>query len=54
MASSSHLKAGEEGKIIAKINTKDRTGAIYKKIQVSSNDPKRTLVTLVLKAIIKQ
>jgi hypothetical protein len=54
MASSSRLKAGEEGKIITKINTKGKTGTIHKNVQVYSNDPKRFHVTLVLKAIIQQ
>jgi hypothetical protein len=54
MASSSRLKAGEDGKIIAKINIKGKRGTIHKNVQVFSNDPKRAQVSLVLKAIIQQ
>jgi len=53
MASSSRLKPGEKGKITAKINIKDRAGSISKSVQVFSNDPKRHIVSLFLKAIIK-
>lgn len=53
MASSSRLKAGEKGKIIVKIDIKGRVGSISKSVQVFSNDPKRPVVTLVLKAIIR-
>ncbi len=53
MASSSHLKPGEKGKIIVKINIKSRAGFISKKVQVFSNDPKRSIVTLFLNATIK-
>jgi ACT domain-containing protein len=54
MASSSHLKPGEKGKITAKINIKDRSGTISKNIQVFSNDPKRSVVTLSIHAIIQR
>jgi hypothetical protein len=53
MASSSHIKPGEKGKITVKINTKGRTGVISKGIKVFSNDPKRHVVTLFLRAIIQ-
>jgi len=53
MASSSHIKPGETGKITAKIDTKGRTGPLSKGVQVFSNDPKRPLVTLYLKAFIQ-
>jgi hypothetical protein len=54
VASSSHLKPGEKGQIIAKVDIKGRTGSLYKSIQVFSNDPKRHVVTLSLKARIKK
>jgi hypothetical protein len=53
MASSSQLKPGEKGKLIAKINIKGRVGSVSKGVQVFSNDPKRSLVTLFLNATIK-
>jgi len=53
MASSSHLKAGEKGQISTKVETKGRTGSLYKSVQVFSNDPKKPTVTLFLNALIK-
>jgi hypothetical protein len=53
MASSSQLKPGEKGKIIVKINIKGRVGSVSKGVQIFSNDPKRSLVTLFLNATIK-
>lgn len=53
MASSDHLRPEEKGKIVAKIDTKGRMGALSKKVQVFSNDPKRHVVVLSLKAMIK-
>ena len=54
MASSSHLNPGDKGKITAKIDIKERTGIVSKSIQVFSNDPKRRVITLSLKAVIKK
>jgi len=54
MASSSRLKPGEKGKITAKVDIKGRRGIISKSVQVFSNDPKRPVVTLFLKAMIKE
>jgi hypothetical protein len=54
MASSSRLKPGEKGNIIAKIDIKGRAGSISKSVQVFSNDPKRPIITLSLKATIRQ
>jgi hypothetical protein len=51
--SSSHIKPGEKGKITTKINTKGRTGPISKGVQVFSNDPKRHIVKLFLRATIQ-
>jgi Protein of unknown function (DUF1573) len=53
VASSSHLKPGEKGKIDAKINISGRTGYISKSIRVFSNDPKKPEVSLTLKALIQ-
>jgi hypothetical protein len=53
MASSDHVNPGDTGKITAKIDTKGRRGLVSKGIQVFSNDPKRPVVTLYLKAVIK-
>ena len=52
MASSSHISPGESGKISAKIDTRGRVGIVSKAIRVSSNDPKRPVVTLHLRAIV--
>jgi len=54
MASSSHLKPGEKGKITAKIDMKGRKGALYKTVQVFTNDPNRPSVVLSLRAIIQE
>ncbi len=53
MASSSHLKPGEEGKIVAKVDIKGKLGFISKNVKVFTNDPQKPAVTLVLKALIK-
>lgn len=54
VASSSRLKPGEEGKIIATIDIKGRTGYISKAVRVFTNDPQKPSVNLVLKALIKK
>jgi len=53
MASSSHIKPGEDGRITASIDTKGRKGPISKVVRVYSNDPKESVVTLSLKAVIQ-
>jgi hypothetical protein len=53
MASSDHLNPGEKGKITAKVGIKSRSGRLSKSIKVFSNDPKRPVVTLFLKVIIR-
>ena len=53
MASSSQIKPGETGSITASINTKGRKGPLSKIVRVYSNDPKRSVVTLSLNAIIQ-
>jgi hypothetical protein len=53
MASSSHIKPGEAGKITARINSKGRKGPLAKIVRVYSNDPERSVVTLSLKAVIQ-
>jgi len=54
VASSSHLKPGEKGKIITKVDIRGRVGPLFKSVKVFSNDPKRHVVTLSLKAMIKE
>jgi len=54
MASSDHLNPGEKGKVTAKVDIKGRAGYLSKSIQIFSNDPKRPVVTLSLKANIRQ
>lgn len=53
MASSSRLKPGEKGKIHTKVETAGRKGFISKGITVHSNDPKRPVINLTLKANIQ-
>jgi uncharacterized lipoprotein YbaY len=53
MASSSRLKPGEEGKIVAKIDIKGKIGFISKTVKVLTNDPQKPEVNLVLKSFIK-
>jgi len=52
MASSSHLKQGEKGKITAKISTIGKKGLTIETIEVVSNDPKRPKEVLTLQATI--
>lgn len=53
MASSSQIKPGETGSITTSINTKGRKGHLSKIVRVYSNDPKRSVVTLSLKAVLQ-
>ncbi|PIQ93240.1 MAG: hypothetical protein COY75_07960 [Nitrospirae bacterium CG_4_10_14_0_8_um_filter_41_23] len=53
MASSSRLKPGEKGNIIAKIGIKGRAGSISKSVQIFSNDPEKKVLTLILRATIQ-
>jgi hypothetical protein len=53
VASSSRLKPGEKGEIIARIDIKDRAGSISKSVQVLSNDPKKKVLTLILRVTIQ-
>jgi hypothetical protein len=52
MASSSHLKQGEKGKITAKISTVGKKGLTVETIEVVSNDPKSPKEILTLQATI--
>jgi hypothetical protein len=54
MAGSSHLKQGETSEITARSSTTDKKGDIQETIEVKSNDPKRPVVTLTMKATVKQ
>lgn len=53
MASSSRLKPGEEGKIVATIDLKGKMGFVTKTVKVFTNDTKRPVTNLVLKVLIK-
>jgi hypothetical protein len=53
VASSSRLKPGEKGTISVKVNIKGRAGHLSKSVQVFSNDPKRKIVTLMVRATIE-
>ena len=53
MASSSRLKPGEEGKIVATIDIKGKIGFLTKTVKVFTNDPQKPAVNLLLKALIK-
>jgi hypothetical protein len=53
VASSSRLKPGEKGKISVKVNIQGRAGHLSKSVQVFSNDPKKKIVTLIVKANIE-
>jgi hypothetical protein len=50
MASSSHLKPGEQGTITARMSTTGKKGPATETLEVVSNDPKRPKVTLTLRA----
>jgi hypothetical protein len=52
VASSSHLRAGEKGKILGRVSTVSKKGLITETIEVVSNDPKRPTVSLTLQATI--
>ncbi len=52
MASSSRLKPGEKGAIIARVATVNKTGLVVETIEVSTNDPKRRKVILTVQAVI--
>lgn len=53
MASSSHLKPGEKGRLTATVDTRNRMGLTVKTVEVFTNDPDRPKVVLTLKADIK-
>jgi len=52
MASSSHLKPGEQGTITARMSTTGKKGPTTETVGVVSNDPKRPKVILTLRATI--
>jgi multisubunit Na+/H+ antiporter MnhE subunit len=54
MASLSHLKPGEKGRITATVDTANRKGLLIKSIDVMSNDTKRPKITLTLKAEVRE
>jgi hypothetical protein len=50
MAGPSHLKPGGKSSITARITPQFKNGIIVEKVEVSSNDPKRSKITLTLQA----
>jgi len=52
-AGSSRLKPGEKGKINTKFETAGRKGIVSKGITIHSNDPKRPVINLTIKADIR-
>ncbi len=50
MASSSHLKPGEKGKLTARVDTRGKRGLLVKSVEVFSNDPARPRILLTLRA----
>jgi hypothetical protein len=53
VASSSHLKPGERGKIHVSVDNRGKSGYISKTIQVYANDPKNPVTKLALQMYIK-
>jgi hypothetical protein len=53
VASSSHLKPGERGSIIAKVDTHGRQGIVVKTVEVVTNDPLHRRVVLTLKVDVR-
>ena len=54
MVSSNHLKPGEKGRIMVKVDTAGRKGVLTKTVEVTSNDPKKMKSVLMLKANVKE
>jgi hypothetical protein len=52
MASSSHVKPADKGAITVKVNTASRKGLIVENVEVMSNDPLRTQITLTIRAYV--
>ena len=53
MASSSRLMPGEKGKIRLSVDIRGKLGAIYKTVQVNTNDPKAPKTTIAVRMTIK-
>ncbi len=52
MASSSHVKPSDKGAIMVKVNTAGRKGLIVENVEVMSNDPLRTQITLTIRVYV--
>jgi hypothetical protein len=52
MAGPSHLKQGEKGSILAKVSTTGIKGYVIETVEVWSNDPVRSRITLTVKAYV--
>jgi Protein of unknown function (DUF1573) len=54
MASSSHLKPGEKGKISVTVNLRGRSGNLIKTVHVYTNDPRKPVIDLSVKMDVKR
>jgi hypothetical protein len=54
MLSSSIVKPADKGSIRTSLSTAGSVGPLLKTVEVHSNDPKRPVVRLVLKALVAQ
>ncbi len=53
MLSAKKIAAGKSGQIEARIKTENLTGAVEKRITISTNDPHSSSITLTIKAVIE-
>jgi hypothetical protein len=53
LLSAKKIPAGKSARIEAKINTNNLTGPVKKRITISSNDPGKATVTLVINAVVE-
>jgi hypothetical protein len=53
VASSSHILPGEKGKISVSIHVQGRKGLLLKSVQILSNDPEKSEVTLTVRALLQ-
>jgi hypothetical protein len=54
MASSSHLKPGEKGRISLTVNLKGRSGSLTKTVHVYTNDPRKPVIDLSVKMEVRR
>jgi hypothetical protein len=53
VVSSNRLRPQEKGEILLTIRVKGRKGPLLKSVQIFSNDPEKSIVTLKIKALIE-